>query len=81
MVLKTLSADELNEVFQNVFFFSIFTDRIPARLNIGLMLFSACFISYMLRVNMSINILAMVKSKPSINETETTPIEHDVSNA
>lgn len=36
------------------------TGKIPARLNIGLMLFASCFVSYMLRVNMSINILSMV---------------------
>ncbi|GAB0086051.1 sialin [Sergentomyia squamirostris] len=34
--------------------------KVPARLNIGLMLFLGCFITYMIRVNMSINILAMV---------------------
>lgn len=52
--------------------------EIPARLNIGLMLFAACFISYMLRVNMSINILAMVKSAPA-KDNATRPIDIDVS--
>lgn len=33
---------------------------IPTRLHIAAMLFFACFFSYMLRVNMSINLLAMV---------------------
>lgn len=37
------------------------TGKIPTRLNVGLLLFMACFISYMLRVNMSINILGMVE--------------------
>ncbi|KAI5642163.1 major facilitator superfamily domain-containing protein [Phthorimaea operculella] len=35
-------------------------DSVPARLNVGLMLFLACFVNYMLRVNMSVNIIAMV---------------------
>ncbi|XP_055598417.1 sialin-like [Uranotaenia lowii] len=35
-------------------------DRIPTRFNVGMMLFMSCFVSYMLRVNMSVNILAMV---------------------
>ncbi|XP_055314147.1 sialin-like isoform X2 [Sitodiplosis mosellana] len=34
--------------------------KISTRLYVGLMLFASCFVSYMLRVNMSINILAMV---------------------
>lgn len=33
---------------------------IPARLNVGIMLFFALFFMYMLRSNFSINILAMV---------------------
>lgn len=36
------------------------TGHVPARLSIGVMLFMACLITYMLRVNMSVNILAMV---------------------
>uniref|UniRef100_A0A182F445 Major facilitator superfamily (MFS) profile domain-containing protein n=1 Tax=Anopheles albimanus TaxID=7167 RepID=A0A182F445_ANOAL len=36
-------------------------DRIPTRFNVAIMLFMACLISYMLRVNMSVNILAMVQ--------------------
>lgn len=39
---------------------SLTIGKIPTRLNVGLMLFASCFVSYMLRVNMSINILAMV---------------------
>ncbi|XP_062555464.1 sialin-like [Armigeres subalbatus] len=35
-------------------------DHIPTRFNVAIMLFLACFVSYMLRVNMSVNILAMV---------------------
>ncbi|KFB47840.1 hypothetical protein ZHAS_00015886 [Anopheles sinensis] len=35
--------------------------RIPTRFNVSIMLFMACLISYMLRVNMSVNILAMVQ--------------------
>lgn len=36
-------------------------DKIPTRLNVGVMMFTGCFIAYMLRVNLSINILAMVE--------------------
>lgn len=42
----------------------IFTHNIanvPTRFSIAVMLFFACFFSYMLRVNMSINVLAMVQ--------------------
>ncbi|GBP26975.1 hypothetical protein EVAR_95761_1 [Eumeta japonica] len=35
-------------------------DAVPARLNVALMMFFACWINYMLRVNMSVNIIAMV---------------------
>ncbi|XP_041982129.1 putative inorganic phosphate cotransporter [Aricia agestis] len=35
-------------------------DVVPARLNVGVMLFLACWVNYMLRVNMSVNIIAMV---------------------
>lgn len=37
---------------------------IPVRLNLGIMMFMACFSSYMLRVNISINILAMTRPTP-----------------
>ncbi|XP_055625542.1 sialin-like [Toxorhynchites rutilus septentrionalis] len=51
--------------------------RIPTRFNIAIMLFMSCFVSYMLRVNMSVNILAMVnptqntaqKISPVVNDT------------
>lgn len=36
-------------------------DHIPTRFNIGMMLFMSCFVTYMLRVNMSVNLLAMVQ--------------------
>lgn len=42
-------------------FVNLFADRIPTRFNVAIMLFMACLISYMLRVNMSVNILAMVQ--------------------
>lgn len=47
-------------------------ESIPTRLNVGLMLFLACFMSYMLRVNMSINILGMVEPG-QLNENKTQP--------
>lgn len=42
----------------NVYLF--FTDFVPARFNVALMMFLACWVNYMLRVNMSVNIIAMV---------------------
>jgi len=59
-------------------------DKIPTRLNIGVMLFFACALSYMMRVNVSINILAMVHntSKPENDtgvESKTINTEKDVS--
>ncbi|XP_045775220.1 uncharacterized transporter slc-17.2-like [Maniola jurtina] len=35
-------------------------DLIPARFNVAIMMFFACWVNYMLRVNMSVNIIAMV---------------------
>lgn len=64
-----------------VLFLSI--GKIPVRLNIGLMLFASCFVSYMLRVNMSINILAMVHhSEVEVHDDHnvTAIVEPDVSN-
>lgn len=45
---------------------------IPKRFNIAVMLFMACLMSYMMRVNLSINIIAMVKSTDA-NSTEELP--------
>lgn len=50
-----------------------FTERIPARLMVAVMLFFACFFSYMLRNAMSINILAMVKPTTP-DENGTIPV-------
>lgn len=57
--------------------YSLFLGKIPSRLNIGLMLFASCFVSYMLRVNMSINILSMVHH---YEHNVTANAEPDVSN-
>lgn len=47
--------------------------RLPERAVLALMLFSACAISYMLRVNLSINIIAMVKAPGTqYNKTSTS---------
>lgn len=44
------------------------------------MLFASCFVSYMLRVNMSINILAMVHHPENHEHHEgETPEEHNSS--
>lgn len=62
----------------NKYFFSI-PEKIPTRFNVGVMLFMACFISYMLRVNISINILAMVEPT-NLHENKTLAAAPDVSN-
>lgn len=54
-----------------IFTFYILTDSIPTRLYVGIMIFISCVISYMLRTNLSINILAMVQSAP--NSTHYLP--------
>lgn len=46
--------------------------NIPKRFNIAVMLFMACLMSYMMRVNLSINIIAMVESTDA-NSTEILP--------
>ncbi|XP_075165435.1 sialin [Haematobia irritans] len=46
--------------------------KIPKRFNIGVMLFMACLMSYMMRVNLSINIIAMVENTDA-NSTEILP--------
>uniref|UniRef100_A0A182S8R8 Major facilitator superfamily (MFS) profile domain-containing protein n=1 Tax=Anopheles maculatus TaxID=74869 RepID=A0A182S8R8_9DIPT len=51
-------------------------DRIPTRFNVSIMLFMACLISYMLRVNMSVNILAMVQPIQSNIKQSTVPDHH-----
>ncbi|CAK1555781.1 unnamed protein product [Leptosia nina] len=48
-----------------------FFDAIPARLNVAIMLFFACWINYMLRVNMSVNIIAMVPEDKTSNTVES----------
>ncbi|KAL3272557.1 hypothetical protein HHI36_014028 [Cryptolaemus montrouzieri] len=50
----------------------LISGHVPQRALIGVMLFTACAISYMLRVNMSINIIAMVKPETK-NTTEFIP--------
>ncbi|XP_073813936.1 sialin [Musca autumnalis] len=46
--------------------------NVPKRFNVAVMLFMACLMSYMMRVNLSINIIAMVKSTDA-NSTEELP--------
>lgn len=54
-------------------FDSLVLVKIPTRINIGLMIFFSSLFSYMIRVNMSINILAMVK--PTATDENGTIIE------
>lgn len=53
-------------------------DKIPTRLNVGLLLFMACFISYMLRVNFSIII---IKMSADTNATTTIQINSSLTAA
>lgn len=55
-----------------------FTDFMPARLNVGIMVFFACFFTYMLRANMSINLLAMVQPTASLDLNTTAADPPDV---
>lgn len=52
-----------------------FADGIPTRLNVALMIFLSCFISYMMRVNLSINIIAMVQQKSDDGGNSTEIVE------
>lgn len=54
----------------------------PVRGQVGVMIFTACFMTYMMRVNMSINILAMVENQPggSTNATAGSDLVRDVYN-
>lgn len=60
VILGIFFKESLCWFYQLILFFSHSIGSISTRFNIGLMLFASCFVSYMLRVNMSINILAMV---------------------
>jgi len=42
-----------------------FAVYVPKRINLAIMLFMACLLSYMMRVNLSINIIAMVEDTSS----------------
>ncbi|XP_045500567.1 putative inorganic phosphate cotransporter [Colias croceus] len=46
-------------------------DAVPARFNVAIMLFFACWVNYMLRVNMSVNIIAMVPESKSSKTVES----------
>lgn len=50
----------------------------PKRVNLAIMLFMACLLSYMMRVNLSINIIAMVDDTSS-HENGTVEALPDVS--
>ncbi|KAJ0174655.1 hypothetical protein K1T71_009763 [Dendrolimus kikuchii] len=54
-----------------IFHFKFF-DFVPARFNVALMMFLACWVNYMLRVNMSVNIIAMV---PDVSTTTSVKSE------
>ncbi|XP_049875794.1 uncharacterized transporter slc-17.2-like [Pectinophora gossypiella] len=47
-------------------------DAVPARFNVALMMFFACWVNYMMRVNMSVNIIAMV---PDVNAVTSVKSE------
>lgn len=52
-----------------IFFLFLRLVACPTRLNVGIMMFAAAFASYLLRVNMSINILGMVQPSNNTNDT------------
>lgn len=52
----------------------VYTDKIPSRLNVGLLLFMTSFVTYMLRVNFSIVIIKMTTSNST---TEASDINLD----
>lgn len=52
---------------------------IPARLNVGVMLFFTLFFLYMLRANFSINMLAMVNEAPRFDGNGTEIAQPNVS--
>lgn len=54
-------------------FILIKIDKIPTRFNVAMMLFMACFVAYMVRVNISVNILAMVVPDNKTGEAEEPP--------
>ncbi|XP_068617628.1 uncharacterized transporter slc-17.2-like [Battus philenor] len=47
-------------------------DVVPARLSVAIMLFFACWVNYMMRVNMSVNIIAMVP-----DDVKTTSVKSE----
>ncbi|XP_014360058.2 uncharacterized transporter slc-17.2 [Papilio machaon] len=51
--------------------FKIF-DVVPARFSVAIMLFFACWVNYMMRVNMSVNIIAMVP-----DDAKTTSVKSE----
>ncbi|XP_072944697.1 sialin-like [Epargyreus clarus] len=48
-----------------------FFDAVPARLNIAVLMFFACWVNYMMRVNMSVNIIAMVPDDSSTTSVKS----------
>lgn len=52
---------------------SFLAGLIPVRALIATQLFLACFVSYMLRVNMSLNIIAMVETSTNSENSSFTP--------
>ncbi|CAF4930865.1 unnamed protein product [Pieris macdunnoughi] len=66
---------------KEVYILTSISDAIPARFIVALMLFFACWINYMLRVNMSVNIIAMVPEDKTTKtvESECKAVANDVS--
>lgn len=59
---KQTPLTKATKIWQKNYFSSFFFPaKIPARFNVGVMLFMACFTAYMLRTNISINLIAMVE--------------------
>lgn len=59
-------------IINKLVYFNCFLGLIPVRALIATQLFLACFVSYMLRVNMSLNIIAMVDSTATTDSKNST---------
>lgn len=45
----------------------------PKRVNLGIMMFLLCLVNYMMRVNLSLNIIAMVEQRDANNTIVESP--------
>lgn len=65
-----------NLIILIIFFFNL--DKIPTRFNVAVMLFMATFTAYMLRVNISIAMIPMIKENSTANGNATIDVNIDI---